>query len=181
MKKWRIGRLALILTIPIFLGACGNSDGLFGSIGRIGSNLFGGGSNQNIDPSALPQNPTAGTPPPVRVLEPQRRGRLFGNQKSADDSTDVNALLWTSALEVLYYLPIVSADPHSGRIQTGFGSAPGSSRAYRADIHITGGAADAANLDLALFTRSGRADPNTTQIVRDAILLRARQIRSAQR
>lgn len=98
-----------------------------------------------------------------------------------EQTTAVNRFIWHASLDVLDFLPVESVDPYMGTIITGYGTAPGSSRAYRAVVRIDDPALDARSLDLTLTDRNGRVvDAATTRAVEDAILLRARQLRSEQ-
>lgn len=104
---------------------------------------------------------------------------LFENNLDPNTTVAVNKYIWNASLEVLDFLPIETVDPFTGVIVTGFGSAPGSGRAYRATVYVSDPALDARSLRVALATRSGPADPDTVLAVEDAILTRARQLRLA--
>ncbi|MEM9438165.1 MAG: DUF3576 domain-containing protein [Pseudomonadota bacterium] len=94
------------------------------------------------------------------------------------DTVAVNRYIWNASLDVLSFLPIQSVDPFTGVIVTGFGTPPGGSRAYRATVLVNDPALDARSLSVAIVTRSGPASPATVRAVEDAILTRARQLRS---
>jgi hypothetical protein len=147
--KKAIGGLA-ILTL---LSACGGSGSLgsnpFGSLGSIGSGIGTGGE------------------PSVR-----QAARARGAENVA-----VNRYLWAASLDVLNFLPVESVDPFTGVIDFGYGTPPGSGRAYRATVYITDPALDARSLNLAIQTRSGPVARETVLAVEDAILSRARQLR----
>lgn len=100
-----------------------------------------------------------------------------------DRQVNVNRHLWTAALDVLSFLPIEQADPFTGLLVTGWGSAPGSSAAYRATVFIQDVELDARSLRLALFRQvGGRAVPVSGEVaerIENAILTRAREIRIA--
>jgi hypothetical protein len=182
MQKKRIVVPAILFVAAVSLSGCGQPGGLFERIGNFGGQIFGTGDGANQQTFVTPQNATAGTPPPIRILPNEgSRGFLGFGRNAADPGPQVNAFLWAAALDVLGYLPIQGADPVSGRFSTGYGTAPGSSRAYRADVHIDGPVLDASTLKLALYTRSGAASAAVTQTVYDAILDRARQLRVAAR
>jgi hypothetical protein len=102
---------------------------------------------------------------------------LFENNLDPNTTVEVNKYIWNASLEVLDFLPIESVDPFTGVIVTGFGTAPGSGRSYRATVYVQDPALDARSLRVALATRSGPADPDTVLAVEDAILTRARQLR----
>jgi len=97
---------------------------------------------------------------------------------SGAETVAVNRYLWAAALDVLNFLPVQSVDPFTGVISTGYGTPPGGSRAYRATVYITDPALDARALNVALQTRSGPVAAETQRAVEDAILSRARQLRS---
>ena len=182
MKNRRIVRAIAVGILPVFLAGCGNSNGLFATIGNMTDRIFGGPGASAREPLVIPANPTAGSPPPIRVLpQPERGGLLSLTNRSADSGPQVNAFIWAAALDVLGFLPIEAANPQSGQIRTGFGTAPGGTRAYRADVLVDGPALDASTLQLALYTRSGAAPAATTKALADAILDRARQLRLASR
>ncbi|MFN3209765.1 MAG: DUF3576 domain-containing protein [Roseovarius sp.] len=90
----------------------------------------------------------------------------------------VNRFLWTASLEVLNFLPVQSADPFTGVISTGYGTPPGGGRAYRATVLISDPALDARALNVALQSQSGPVAAGTQRAIEDAILSRARQLRT---
>jgi len=95
------------------------------------------------------------------------------------ENVAVNRYLWAASLDVLSFLPVQSADPFTGVITTGYGTPPGSGRAYRATVQVTDPAMDARSLNLSLLTRNGPVALETQEAVEDAILARARQLRIA--
>lgn len=103
----------------------------------------------------------------------------FRGSANAETTVSVNKYLWAASLEVLEFLPVESVDPFTGVIVTGFGTPPGSGRAYRATILIDDPALDARSLNVALQTRSGPASAPAVRAVENAILSRARQLRIA--
>jgi hypothetical protein len=102
---------------------------------------------------------------------------LFGNQDDPNVTVEVNRYIWNAALDILDFMPIESVDPFSGVIVYGFGTPPGSGRAYRATVFVRDPALDARSLNVALMTRSGPASTETVRAIEDAILTRARQLR----
>lgn len=90
----------------------------------------------------------------------------------------VNRFLWTASLEVLDFLPVQTADPFTGVISTGYGRPPGGGRAYRATVLISDPALDARALNVALQSQSGPVAAGTQRAIEDAILSRARQLRT---
>lgn len=117
-------------------------------------------------------------------LTPQQNRRntiwdLFGAKNDTDIGGNVNRHLWNAALDTLNFLPVETVDPFSGVISTGYGTPPGGGRAYRATIYISDPALDARSLKVALQTRGGGpVSPAIVSQVEDAILTRARQLRT---
>ena len=101
------------------------------------------------------------------------------NRGDPETRVQVNRYIWAATLEVLDFLPIQSIDPFTGVIVTGFGTPPGSGRAYRATVLIDDPALDARSLNVALQSRSGAVSGSTVRAIEDAILTRARQLRVA--
>ncbi|MEM1237977.1 MAG: DUF3576 domain-containing protein [Pseudomonadota bacterium] len=97
---------------------------------------------------------------------------------SGGDIVAVNRYIWNASLDVLSFLPIQTVDPFTGVIVTGFGTPPGGSRDYRATVLVTDPALDARSLKVSLVTRSGPASEETVTAVENAILTRARQLRT---
>ncbi|MEM7718945.1 MAG: DUF3576 domain-containing protein [Pseudomonadota bacterium] len=118
---------------------------------------------------------------PESTVTDEQRGStfadLFANIDDPNTTIEVNKYLWNASLDVLDFLPIQTADPFSGIIVTGFGTPPGSGRAYRATVFIRDPALEARSLNVALATRNGPAPTETVRAVEDAILTRARQLR----
>ncbi|MEL6642368.1 MAG: DUF3576 domain-containing protein [Pseudomonadota bacterium] len=104
---------------------------------------------------------------------------LFLDRDDPNVTIEVNKYIWNAALDVLDFMPIQSADPFSGVMVMGFGTPPGSNRAYRATVFVQDPALDARSLRVALVSRSGPASLQTIRAVEDAILTRARQLRIA--
>ncbi len=102
---------------------------------------------------------------------------LFTNSDNPNITVEVNRYIWNAALDVLDFMPIEAADPFSGVIVYGYGTPPGSNRAYRATVFIRDPALDARSLNVAMVSRSGPASTETIRAIEDAILTRARQLR----
>lgn len=104
-----------------------------------------------------------------------------GSSDVGNTSRAANKYLWNASLETLSFLPLEQADPFSGVLVTGWGTAPGSSREYRATIYVDGPSLDATSLKVAVFRKSGNreipAAAATSLEVENAILSRARQLR----
>lgn len=102
---------------------------------------------------------------------------LFDGRDDPNTTVEVNKYIWNAALEILDFMPVEAVDPFTGVIVMGYGTAPGSSRSYRATVYVQDPALDARSLRVALATRSGAASVDTVLAVEDAILTRARQLR----
>ena len=165
-----------ILGSALLLSGCGNSGGI-----GIGNGVF---SPRN-SPSQVSENTLRqrqNTPIAIRERERRERGTIWDLFLPTDDpnvTVEVNKYIWNASLDVLNFLPIEAADPFSGVIVTGYGVPPGGGRAYRATILVQDPALDARSLNLSLQSRSGSVSLETVQAVEDAILTRARQLRSA--
>jgi len=116
----------------------------------------------------------ASTPPIV-----EKKGSIFDLYKNKDENTAiaVNKYIWVATLEVLNFLPVISADPFTGIISFGLGKVPGSNRRYKGTVLINDPALDARSLKVSLISKDGNLlDPKTVREVENAILNRARQI-----
>ncbi len=106
--------------------------------------------------------------------------QLFRNSADPNTRIAVNRYIWTAALDVLSFLPVQTVDPFSGVFTTGYGTPPGGGRAYRATVYVQDAALDARSLHVSLQTSGGAAvSADTTRVIEDAILTRARQLRLA--
>ncbi len=153
-----------------------------GGFGSGGSGLFGGGpqsastqesvSNEDRTANATRESREAGAVKGNRITD------LFARSADANTTVEVNKYLWAASLDVLNFLPIEQIDPFTGVIVTGYGTPPGSGRAYRATIYVQDPALDARSLRVALQSGGGATvAPETVRAVEDAILSRARQLR----
>ncbi|MGR3570626.1 DUF3576 domain-containing protein [Brevirhabdus sp.] len=161
-----IGKTVLILTgLAMTLSGCG----AFGS----------GDANQRSETYAKNQERARQQLTANGVIQEDRSSifDLFGNKADPNTTVEVNKYIWAAALDVLDFMPIESADPFTGTIVMGYGTAPGSSRAYRATVFVRDPALDARSLNVALATRSGPASADVQREVENAILTRARQLR----
>ena len=160
-----IGKTIGTVALLTLLGACGSGDG---------TGLFGQTREERIANQTNPADEFA--------AERRARGSVFDLFDNADDpnvTVEVNRYLWNATLDVLSFMPVEAADPFSGVIQFGYGTPPGSGRAYQATVFVTDPALDARSLNLALRTRSGSVDPDVQRQIEDAIMTRARQLRIA--
>jgi len=116
----------------------------------------------------------ASIPPIVEEKE-----TIFDLLRNKDQNIEiaVNKYIWVATLEILNFLPVISADPFTGIISFGLGKVPGSNRMYKGTVLINDPALDARSLNVSLISRDGSLlDPKTVREVENAILNRARQI-----
>ncbi|MGA1276366.1 MAG: DUF3576 domain-containing protein [Gemmobacter sp.] len=161
----RLVRVAVCLGLALALAGCARLQSL---------NPFGGAE----DPA-----PAEGAPAAAPAAAPDAADEtiwdLLRERGDAATTVRVNRYLWFASLDVLSFLPVETVDPFSGVIVTGYGTPPGGSRAYRATHHVSDPALDARALRLALVGRDGVAvDAATTRALEDAILTRARELRT---
>lgn len=166
MQARIIGKPVVLGAFACLLAACdGGPGGIFKPISETG-----------VSEDVLEQRQN--TP----IAEQNDRESIFDLFVDRDDpnvTIEVNKYIWSAALDVLDFMPIQAADPFSGVIVMGFGTPPGSNRAYRATVYVQDPALDARSLRVALVSRSGPASLDTIRAVEDAILTRARQLRIA--
>jgi len=109
----------------------------------------------------------------------EKKENVFDLFKNKDENTEiaVNKYIWVATLEVLNFLPIISADPFTGVISFGLGKVPGSNLKYKGTVLINDPALDARSLKVSLITKDGSlVNPKTIRKVENSILNRARQI-----
>ena len=102
---------------------------------------------------------------------------LFDREGESESVLRVNRYIWKASLEVLNFLPLEAVDPFSGIIKTGWGSAPGTDIQYQATIYIQDPSLDARSLKVTLMKKNGVASSKTVEIIENAILSRAIQLR----
>jgi hypothetical protein len=160
---WRqTGTGALAVTLMLGLSGCATLSSL---------NPFGG---NDTEAAAARTTTVAGAEPREETI-----WDLFASRGDAANSIRVNRYIWNAALDVLAFLPVETVDPFSGVIVTGFGTPPGGTRAYRATVLVSDPALDARALRVALIGRDGQqVDPATLRALEDAILTRAREMRT---
>ena len=103
---------------------------------------------------------------------------LFGGGPDPNVTVEVNKYIWNASLQILDFMPVEAADPFSGVIVMGYGVPPGGGQPYRATVYVQDPALDARSLNVALQTRGGPAGTATVRAVEDAILTRARELRT---
>lgn len=161
MKAQESAKALIALAGLVSLSAC--SGGLFDSSNSVG-----------VSDAVLEQRQNT----PIAEAESRETiWDLFGGGDDPNTTVEVNRYIWNAALEVLNFMPIEAVDPFSGVIVYGYGTPPGSGRAYRATVLIRDPALDARSLNVSLSSRSGPASAETVRAIEDAILTRARQLR----
>lgn len=102
----------------------------------------------------------------------------------------VNAYLWRASLDTLAFMPLTSADPYGGLIITDWYANPEKAdERFKATVYIldTRLRADGLNVSLAKQVLTGNgwqdvsATPSTEESIENAILTRARQLRTSGR
>lgn len=176
MPSKKFLRLSVVSGLCLGLAACGSGGG---------SGWFGGDAFDGVVTAEEFEKQKAADSQRAALAKARGEGArestiwdLFQNADNPNDTVRVNKYLWQASLEVLNFLPIESVDPFTGVIVTGYGTPPGSGRAYRATIYVQDPALEARSLKVSLQTRGGGAvSPDTARAVEDAILTRARQLR----
>jgi len=121
-------------------------------------------------------------------------GGLFGSSRRPEEQgggIGVNALLWRSSLETIAFMPVASADPFGGVILTDwFTPAETPNERFKLNLYIVGRELRADGVRVSVFRqrREGAnnwvdapVDAQTGVGIENAILTRARQIRTAGR
>ena len=157
MKFAGLARLGSFLILALALTACSNN-GLFGKKN----------TNQEKKPQSSINQETE---------ERETIWDLFENRDNSESPVRANSYIWIAALDILDFMPVEAIDPFTGIIETGWGTPPGGNQQYQATVVVSDTALDARSLKVALRTRRGLADSDTTRAVEDAILSRARQLR----
>lgn len=184
MVTTKLTKMTGLIACLAVLAGCGGGGGSLGSLGGFGGSLFGGGRTVTtadgtvVDARSVGQEVEIPNGETIVLEQPKRRTLLGGGRSGLDGSVQVNKYIWNAALDVLSFLPVQSADPFTGVIITGYGTPPGGGRAYRATIHVTDPALDARALNISLYTSGGPASAETVRAVENAILTRARQLRT---
>ena len=121
-------------------------------------------------------------------------GGLFGNNDKSRDSGQgggigVNAYLWRATLDTVAFMPIASADPFGGVILTDGYSPPESpNERFKLNVYILGTDLRADGIRASVFRqiidtngtwRDAPSEADAGRKIEDAVLTRARQLRSA--
>ncbi|MEL6980392.1 MAG: DUF3576 domain-containing protein [Pseudomonadota bacterium] len=114
---------------------------------------------------------------------------LGGGDETAGAQLPVNKYLWRGAIETLSFLPLTSTDPYGGVIISDWSAAPeNESERFKVTTYITSAALKPQSLNV-VVNRQTRSDAgqwvtapvsgDTARSLEDAILTRARQLRSS--
>lgn len=131
---------------------------------------------------------------------PSVLGDMFGGGRAGNvviagrtdplGAAPVNRHLWRASLDTLSFLPLASTDPFTGVIATDWGATPDApDERFKVTAYVTAAQLDATALRVAVFreTRENGAwvtapvAAETPRRIEDAILVRARQLRLAER
>ena len=102
-------------------------------------------------------------------------GEFFKNNGSEIGS--VNKYLWQASIEVLSFLPIISADPFSGILSFGEGKVPNSNNTYSVTVYVSDLALDARSLKVVARKKDSLVSAEANKKIENAILSYARQLR----
>ena len=112
-----------------------------------------------------------------------------GSEEEAGAQLPVNKYLWRGTLDTLSFLPLTSTDPYGGVIVTDWGAAPDSpEERFKVTAYITSATLKPQSLNVVVNRQtrgeagawvSAPVSAETSRSLEDAILTRARQLRSA--
>lgn len=117
-------------------------------------------------------------------------GGIFGDKKESGTGSGVtvNAYLWRATLDTISFMPLQSADPFGGVVLTDWhSSAAAPNERFKLNVYILGQALRADGIRVAAFRQmrslanewqSVEMDPKAITDIENAILTRARQLRS---
>ncbi len=167
-------------------------------LGALGLALFAGactGDTKYTYPQPVPGSDRQYAPP--ELLNQSSLfggdGLNFGNSRRTEDQgtgIGVNALLWRATLDTISFMPIVSADPFGGVIITDwFTPTETPTERLKLNIFILGRELRADGVRVSVFRQrqegsnwvDAAVDPQSPVNIENAILVRARQIRTAGR
>lgn len=169
-------RAPALLGAALFVAACASSGENIDQVNRPDRDETGGGN-------VLGQ----GNESKLTDLEAFRL--LDGS--SGDGLTPVNRFLWRASLDTLAFLPLNSTDPFTGVIATDWAASPDApNERFKVAAYVKSAALSATALQVALFREI--RDPSgvwvtapvssaTARQLEDAILVRARQLKIAER
>ena len=116
---------------------------------------------------------------------------LFGTSQRAEDANarlGINAFLWRGALDTLAFMPLASADPYGGVLNTDWYQPPGSTgERFKATAYVLGRQLSTTGLKVTIFRQvlqngqwtDAPVSPQTTTDIENKILARARELRAS--
>ncbi len=146
MRASNAAKIFGMLCLTFALGACGQG----GPFSRSDNVLLRPIDDEGVDPAILRQRQNT---PLAQNRDRETIWDLLDGGSDANVTVEVNKYIWNAALQVLDFMPVEAVDPFSGVIVMGYGTPPGSGRAYRATVHIQDPALDARSLNVALQTQ----------------------------
>lgn len=172
-----------LIAVAILLGGCGSLDL---DVRESASERNTGVRDQEVT-SAIRQNNEPG------LFGGEDGFSLFGGgdeeAKGAGVELPVNRYLWRGTLDTLSFLPLTSTDPYGGVIVTDWGAAPDSpGERFKVTAYITSAALKPQSLNVVVNRQTKAANgswvsapvaADTARSLEDAILTRARQLRTA--
>jgi hypothetical protein len=117
-------------------------------------------------------------------------GALSGSKDNGkgEDGVQVNSYLWRASLDTISFIPVTSADPFGGTIITDwFADQNAKGERTKLNVFILGRELKASNLRVKAFRQiasngvwqDAAVNPTTERALEDAILTKARQLRTA--
>lgn len=181
----RLARPIVLAALAALLAGCGED-----MSPRPGSEPRGGtvGKGRTADPDAPSVFGEGGLS--IGTIS-SRDTSLFGGGDGDAGRLPVNKYLWQGALDTLSFLPLASSDPFTGVLATEWAGSPDTpGERFKVTAFVTSAALSAASLKVAVYREV--ADENgewvpapvsgeTARKLEDAILVRAREIRIAER
>lgn len=181
LEARRVGILALVaaMVLPVLV-ACSDAEFLYPTPARRpseGAPRYGYGETRMGESSVFGD------------------GGLFGRssntQQGGGGGIGVNNFLWRASLNSISFMPLVSADPFGGVIVTEWHTLPEvQNERFKVNVFILGRELRADGIRAAVFRQRREAngswidvpvDEGTVTRLEDAILMRARELRLAQR
>jgi hypothetical protein len=174
-----VARLALALSLPVLLAACGG--------GRMVGNDEYGTDNQRERILRETGGRAATSGLVVFGVDRSREERL--NASGAGSGMTVNAFLWRATLDTLRFMPLASADPFGGVVITDWFSPPEApGERFKATAYVTTRTLRSDGIRVQVFRQTQRggqwvdapASASTNAEMEDRVLARARELRSQQ-
>ncbi len=143
-------------------------------------------------------NPDSQYPKPREVVDRARIGKitgeegltLFGGKRSRSSTADainVNAYLWRATLDVVHFMPLLSADPFGGTVLTDWYQSPEHKKErFKVNVFIIGAELRSDALKVTAFRqvqdnsgnwRDQNVHPALAKEIEEKILLKARDLK----